>query len=82
MVTYYSLLVPANAHILLYMYFTFSGCYMFRLVAILRELATKYISLYDTMHVNVQTVLKFTLHKCSSNQQDNTQEQDPIRIVT
>jgi hypothetical protein len=34
-VTVFHLLVPTNAHIML-IYFTFSGCYMFRLFAILR----------------------------------------------
>jgi hypothetical protein len=41
-VNYYSLLVPTNVHIML-IYFTLSGCYMFRLVAIVRELATEYL---------------------------------------
>ena len=38
-VSYYNLLVPTKAHIIL-MYITLCGCYMFRLVAIFRKLTT------------------------------------------
>jgi hypothetical protein len=48
----YNLLVPTDANIILMVYLTLSGCYMFRLAAHLRELTTKYLKTHSDKFVH------------------------------